>query len=158
MTRGRKLCSTYCIKPAFKVIPSFGTANTSVTHARPSTTQPNMKLYAFCSVLLATTFSALSVAKVLLEPLPLTIHAGDIHEISWSTDQSYVSIYAAHSLMSSLKERNAADKRLHRLLNSFLSVREMLLPLRGPQWKPSSKNGLKLPEAAATTGPCQMWH
>jgi hypothetical protein len=43
-----------------------------------------------CSLLLAS-LSAIGLASISLEPMPSPLHAGDTHELSWTTDRDYVS-------------------------------------------------------------------
>lgn len=52
-----------------------------------------MKLLSFYATLLVTSFSAIGLAEILLEPLPLRLYSGDACELHWATDRDYVSMH-----------------------------------------------------------------
>ncbi|KAK3066441.1 hypothetical protein LTR53_017213 [Teratosphaeriaceae sp. CCFEE 6253] len=49
-----------------------------------------MKLSTLYSYFVASTFSTLGSAMILLDPLPSTITVGETHELTWTTDQTYL--------------------------------------------------------------------
>jgi hypothetical protein len=51
-----------------------------------------------CSLLIAG-LSAIGLASISLEPMPSPLHAGDTHELFWTTDRDYVSNCEARSLV-----------------------------------------------------------
>ena len=52
-----------------------------------------MKLLSFYAALLATSFSAIGQAEILLDALPLRLYTGDSCELHWTTDVDYVSMH-----------------------------------------------------------------
>lgn len=55
----------------------------------------NMKLMILNGSMLIAGLSAIGLASISLEPVPLQLYAGDVHELSWTTDQDYVSNFGA---------------------------------------------------------------
>jgi hypothetical protein len=52
-----------------------------------------MKLSSTYTALLAASFSAIGLAEILLEPLPLRLYTGDSCELHWTSDRDYVSTH-----------------------------------------------------------------
>jgi hypothetical protein len=52
-----------------------------------------MKLSTTYTALLAASFSAIGLAEILLEPVPLRLYTGESCELRWTTDRYYVSIH-----------------------------------------------------------------
>jgi hypothetical protein len=50
-----------------------------------------MKLTSVYASLLLASFSAIGLAEILFDPLPLRLYSGDTCELHWSTDTDYVS-------------------------------------------------------------------
>ena len=59
-----------------------------------------MKLLSFYATLLATSFSAIGQAEILLDALPLRLYTGDSCELHWTTDVDYVSMHDAQKIIS----------------------------------------------------------
>jgi hypothetical protein len=51
-----------------------------------------MKLTSFYASLLLANLSAIALAEILFDPLPLRLYTGDSCELHWSTDTDYVSM------------------------------------------------------------------
>ena len=54
-----------------------------------------MKLFSFYATLLVTSFSAIGLAEILLDALPLRLYTGESCELRWVTDRDYVSMHDA---------------------------------------------------------------
>jgi hypothetical protein len=52
-----------------------------------------MKLSTTYTALLAASFSAIGLAEILLEPVPLRLYTGDSCELHWTADRDYVSMH-----------------------------------------------------------------
>lgn len=54
-----------------------------------------MNLTILSGSMLIADLSAIGLASISLEPMPLQLYAGDVHELSWTTDRDYVSRFGA---------------------------------------------------------------
>lgn len=52
-----------------------------------------MKHFSFYATLLVANFSAIGLAEILFDPLPLRLYTGDSCELHWTTDRNYVSMH-----------------------------------------------------------------
>ena len=64
-----------------------------------------MKLTSFCTSLLVAKFSAIGLAEILLDPLPLRLYTGDSCELQWTTDRDYVSISSVYKFICRSMQR-----------------------------------------------------
>ena len=51
-----------------------------------------MKHFSFYAAFLIATFSAIGLAEILFDPLPLRLYTGDSCGLHWTTDRDYVSM------------------------------------------------------------------
>jgi len=56
-----------------------------------------MQFLSFYVTLLVASLSAIGLAGILFDPLPLRLYTGDPHELYWTTDRDYVSTPNAES-------------------------------------------------------------
>ena len=52
-----------------------------------------MKLFTTYATLLVAVLSAVGLAEILFDPLPLRLYTGDSCELHWTTDRDYVSMH-----------------------------------------------------------------
>ena len=75
-----------------------------------------MKFFSLSAALLVTGFSAIGLAEVLLEPLPLRLYTGDSCELRWTIDRDYVS---THDVQKSIRRPDQHTDFVYRRLWSF---------------------------------------